>query len=82
MRATPLARSLAREGGVDLGAISGSGPQGRVQGRMCARRLKRAGQVWLSKRSFRLLQCRRLPSGRLVRSRSPAARAAPEFPLC
>lgn len=32
LRATPLARSLAREGGVDLASLSGSGPQGRVQG--------------------------------------------------
>ena len=30
VRATPLARRLAREAGLDLSAISGSGPQGRV----------------------------------------------------
>jgi len=30
VRATPLARRLARERGVDLGTISGSGPHGRI----------------------------------------------------
>jgi len=30
-RATPLARSLARDGGLDIAALAGSGPQGRVQ---------------------------------------------------
>ncbi|TDR30548.1 E3 binding domain-containing protein, partial [Aquamicrobium defluvii] len=30
VRATPLARRLAREAGLDLSGISGSGPQGRV----------------------------------------------------
>jgi len=29
--ATPLARRLAREGGIDLGAIAGSGPRGRIK---------------------------------------------------
>ena len=32
MRATPLARSLARERGIDLSRLSGSGPQGRIFG--------------------------------------------------
>ena len=32
MRATPLARSLARERGIDLRCLSGSGPQGRILG--------------------------------------------------
>ena len=32
LRATPLARSLARERGIDLNALSGSGPQGRIVG--------------------------------------------------
>ena len=31
VRATPLARRLAREAGIDLAAIQGSGPKGRVQ---------------------------------------------------
>ena len=31
MRATPLARRLAREAGIDLATIQGSGPKGRVQ---------------------------------------------------
>lgn len=31
LRATPLARKLATEGGVDLAALSGAGPRGRVQ---------------------------------------------------
>lgn len=30
-RATPLARRLAREQGLDLGALAGSGPRGRIQ---------------------------------------------------
>jgi pimeloyl-ACP methyl ester carboxylesterase len=30
LRATPLARSLARERGIDLNALTGSGPRGRV----------------------------------------------------
>lgn len=30
-RATPLARSLARQAGIDIGRINGSGPRGRVQ---------------------------------------------------
>lgn len=30
-RATPLARSLARKAGIDIGTINGSGPRGRVQ---------------------------------------------------
>jgi pimeloyl-ACP methyl ester carboxylesterase len=30
-RATPLARSLARESGIEIGTLAGSGPQGRVQ---------------------------------------------------
>ncbi|MCO6453401.1 MAG: E3 binding domain-containing protein, partial [Caldilineales bacterium] len=33
VRATPAARRLAREGGVDLAAMAGSGPKGRVQAR-------------------------------------------------
>ena len=33
VRATPLARRLARERGLDLGAIAGSGPDGRVHAR-------------------------------------------------
>ena len=33
MRATPAARRLARESGVDLAALSGSGPSGRIQAR-------------------------------------------------
>jgi pimeloyl-ACP methyl ester carboxylesterase len=32
LRATPLARSLARERGVDLHGLNGSGPQGRILG--------------------------------------------------
>ncbi|MDP9898833.1 acetoin dehydrogenase dihydrolipoyllysine-residue acetyltransferase subunit [Variovorax ginsengisoli] len=32
LRATPLARSLARERGIDLNALSGSGPHGRILG--------------------------------------------------
>jgi pimeloyl-ACP methyl ester carboxylesterase len=31
LRATPLARRLARERGIDLAALAGSGPKGRVQ---------------------------------------------------
>lgn len=31
LRATPLARRLARERGIDLGGIDGTGPKGRVQ---------------------------------------------------
>lgn len=31
IRATPLARRLAREAGIDISAIEGSGPKGRVQ---------------------------------------------------
>ncbi|RUM06037.1 pyruvate dehydrogenase complex dihydrolipoamide acetyltransferase [Rhizobium chutanense] len=30
IRATPLARRLAREGGVDLGSVAGTGPHGRI----------------------------------------------------
>lgn len=30
-RATPLTRRLAREGGLDLSAVTGSGPRGRIQ---------------------------------------------------
>ncbi len=33
VRATPKARRIAREAGVDLSALKGSGPQGRVQAR-------------------------------------------------
>lgn len=32
LRATPLARSLARERGIDLQGLAGSGPQGRILG--------------------------------------------------
>lgn len=32
IRATPLARALAREAGVELAAIAGTGPRGRIQG--------------------------------------------------
>ena len=32
IRATPLARSLARESGIDLNGIAGTGPRGRIQG--------------------------------------------------
>jgi pyruvate dehydrogenase E2 component (dihydrolipoamide acetyltransferase) len=31
LRATPLARRLAREGGLDLAQVAGSGPRGRIQ---------------------------------------------------
>ncbi|GED71925.1 dihydrolipoamide acetyltransferase component of pyruvate dehydrogenase complex [Brevibacillus reuszeri] len=31
IRATPVARRMARENGIDLGQVSGSGPNGRVQ---------------------------------------------------
>jgi pyruvate dehydrogenase E2 component (dihydrolipoamide acetyltransferase) len=31
IRATPLARRIARESGVDLASVSGSGPKGRIQ---------------------------------------------------
>src|SRR5690606_38888637 len=31
VRATPLARGLARDAGIDLAAVQGSGPKGRVQ---------------------------------------------------
>ncbi|MDK4737081.1 pyruvate dehydrogenase complex dihydrolipoamide acetyltransferase [Rhizobium sp. CNPSo 3490] len=30
IRATPLARRLAREGGIDLGCVAGTGPHGRI----------------------------------------------------
>ncbi|ASS58043.1 pyruvate dehydrogenase complex dihydrolipoamide acetyltransferase [Rhizobium leguminosarum] len=30
IRATPLARRLAREGGIDLGSVAGTGPYGRI----------------------------------------------------
>ncbi|MGM5058365.1 pyruvate dehydrogenase complex dihydrolipoamide acetyltransferase [Rhizobium sp. 814_E9_N1_1] len=30
IRATPLARRLAREGGIDLGSVAGTGPHGRI----------------------------------------------------
>ncbi|OCJ08677.1 pyruvate dehydrogenase complex dihydrolipoamide acetyltransferase [Rhizobium sp. AC27/96] len=30
LRATPLARRLAREGGIDLGCVAGTGPHGRI----------------------------------------------------
>lgn len=30
LRATPLARALARKGGIDLSSVSGTGPQGRI----------------------------------------------------
>jgi len=33
LRATPMARRLAREAGVDLAGVSGSGPAGRIQAR-------------------------------------------------
>ena len=33
LRATPLARSLARSAGIDLASLAGSGPDGRVLGR-------------------------------------------------
>lgn len=33
LRATPLARRLARQRNIDLSAVSGSGPQGRIQAR-------------------------------------------------
>lgn len=33
LRATPLARRLARQRNIDLAAVSGSGPQGRIQAR-------------------------------------------------
>lgn len=32
LRATPLARSLARESGIDLGSVAGTGHRGRIQG--------------------------------------------------
>ncbi len=31
LRATPRARGLAREGGIDLAAVAGTGPRGRIQ---------------------------------------------------
>ena len=33
LRATPLARSLARKGGIELGSVRGSGHRGRIQGK-------------------------------------------------
>jgi pimeloyl-ACP methyl ester carboxylesterase len=42
LRATPFARRLARERGVDVGAFAGTGPRGRVQ----ARDVGRAVRPW------------------------------------
>ncbi|MFT7757110.1 UNVERIFIED_CONTAM: E3 binding domain-containing protein, partial [Salmonella enterica subsp. enterica serovar Enteritidis] len=33
VRATPLARRIARESGIDLTSVAGSGPKGRIQRR-------------------------------------------------
>lgn len=41
LRATQLARSLAREHEVDLASLSGSGPNGRIQGEDVAKALRR-----------------------------------------
>ena len=53
-RATPLARALARERGVPLSALAGSGPQGRIQARDVAAPSRLPGRhalhrLWLSR---------------------------------
>ncbi|WP_411881741.1 acetoin dehydrogenase dihydrolipoyllysine-residue acetyltransferase subunit [Polaromonas sp. YR568] len=45
LRATPLARSLARERGIDLNKVSGSGPDGRVLAADLAGAKRAAGQA-------------------------------------
>ncbi|MDC0116210.1 acetoin dehydrogenase dihydrolipoyllysine-residue acetyltransferase subunit [Octadecabacter sp.] len=45
VRATPLARSLARDEGVQIDAVSGTGPQGRVQVDDVRAILTRSGQA-------------------------------------
>lgn len=48
VRATPRARALAREAGIDIAEVSGSGPRGRVQGDD-VRALREAPSVSLSR---------------------------------
>jgi pimeloyl-ACP methyl ester carboxylesterase len=45
LRATPLARSLARERGIDLNKVSGTGPEGRVLAADLAGAKRAAGQA-------------------------------------
>ena len=52
LRATPKARRLAREAGVDLASLKGGGPQGRVQARD-VRRPRRPGAAGAASRVAR-----------------------------
>ncbi|QYZ69544.1 acetoin dehydrogenase dihydrolipoyllysine-residue acetyltransferase subunit [Neotabrizicola shimadae] len=62
-RATPVARRLAREGGLDLGALAGTGPRGRIQRADVEAALKRLAEV---------------PEPPAILPASPAPQPAPE----
>ena len=57
LRATPMARRVARQTGVDLAQVTGAGPRGRIQARDVASHVARrasversvAGRVWLAR---------------------------------
>lgn len=66
LRATPLARALARRQGVDLADVAGSGRRGRIQ----------AADVRVSRRSPAILQTMDVPGGRVAYRNWSTAEAA------
>jgi pimeloyl-ACP methyl ester carboxylesterase len=64
VRATPLARRLARERGIDLEVISGSGPRGRIQGRDIPDRPSAALASRAASQVVRTLNCVQLKEGK------------------
>ena len=92
VRASPIARRLARERGVDLAAVTGSGPGGRIveadvlAAADAARVSAEAGRVLASPLARRLARERGIelstitgtgPGGRIVEADIPAAAPAP-----
>ena len=85
MKASPLAREIAAEQGVDLAQLKGTGPEGRIVEKRCARggevsrrptapqrKLPRRAEIQPAKaRAFNLTGMRKVIAERLVASKGP-----------
>ena len=71
--ASPLARRLAKEAGIDVGRVQGSGPHGRVIARDVDAAKSGKGLAAPGPLPVRRCRCRRRPMTKFVRCSSPAA---------